>query len=187
MADRLRRLDERPADVVIADQPEPHRQPRFFGIADRGAHARVGNGDHHVGVDAGFARQQPPEVGAHLVDALAEHFAVGPREVDVLEHAVRQRRRRERADRFQAVRPDDDHLAGLDVAHVGRVDQIERAGLRAHDPRVAEPAERERPESVRIARGDQMILRHDANENAPDSCAIDSTIASSKLPACDRA
>ena len=53
---------------------------------------------------------------------------------------------------------DDQHLARLDVAHVGRADQIHRAGLRADDVRVAEPAERERPEPVRIADGDQPIL-----------------------------
>ena len=55
---------------------------------------------------------------------------------------------------------DDHDLAGLDVAHVGRADQIERAGLGAHDDGVAETAERQRPEPVRIAHGDEPILRH---------------------------
>ena len=48
------------------------------------------------------ARQPAAEVGAHFVDALAEHIAVGPREVDVLEDALRRGRRRERLDRLQA-------------------------------------------------------------------------------------
>ena len=44
-----------------------------------------------------LAREHPAEIRADFVDALAEHVAVGPREVDVLEDAVRQRRRRETA------------------------------------------------------------------------------------------
>ena len=120
VANRLRRLDERAADVVIADQAEAQRQLRLFRIADRGAHARVGNRHDDVGGDAGLARQQPPEVGAHLVDALPEHLAVGPREVDVLEDAVRRACAGGNArDRPQPVGADDEHLAGLDIAHVG--------------------------------------------------------------------
>ena len=83
---------------------------------------------------------------------------------------------------------DDQHLARLDVAHVGRADQIHRAGLRADDVRVAEPAERERPEAVRIADGDQPVLASaSTSENAPCTCDTDSTIASSTLRAFDRA
>ena len=55
-------------------------------------------------------------------------------------------------------RPDDQHLAGLDVAHVGRADQIERARFRRHRPGIAETAERQRAEAVRIADGDQAVL-----------------------------
>ena len=47
---------------------------------------------------------------------------------------------------------------GLDFALVGGADQIQRAGFRTDDPGVAEPAERERPEAVRIAGGDQPVL-----------------------------
>ena len=61
-----------------------------------------------------------------------------------------------------------EHLARLDVAHVGGADQVERAGLGADDPGVAEPAERERTEAVRIAHGDQPVLASAArSENAP--------------------
>ena len=129
-----------------------------------------------------------PELGAHLVDAAAEDVAVGPREVDVLEDAVRERRRRERLDRPQPAVADDQHLARLDVAHVGRADQIERAGLGADDPGVAELAERERPEAVRIARGDQPVLRQQRErERAAAPATIDSTSASSTDGAFERA
>ena len=60
--------------------------------------------------------------------------------------------------RLLAVRPDDEHLAGLDVANPLRVDQIQRARLRTHDVAVAQLAERQRPEAVRIAHRNQAIL-----------------------------
>ena len=43
------RLDERAADVVIADQPEVERQPGLLGVAERGRHAGVGHRDDEVG------------------------------------------------------------------------------------------------------------------------------------------
>ena len=84
-------------------------------------------------------------------------------------------------------RADDQHLARLDVAHVGGADQVERAGFGRHRPRIAEAAERQRTEAVRIAHGDQVSFVIIANENAPVSCVTDSTIASSIDPACERA
>ena len=134
--------------------------PDASAYPDRRADARVRNRHDDVGVDRGLARQAAAEVGSDLVDALAEDVAVGPREVDVLEHALRDAGRGERLERSQPVRAHDHDLAGLDVAHVGRADQIERAGFGADHPRVAEPADRQRPESVRIADADQPILRH---------------------------
>ena len=143
---------------MIADQAEPQRDLRLFRIADRGAHAGVGNRHDHIGVDAGLARQLAAQVGAHFVDALAEHFAIRPCEVDVLENAMRQLRIRKRLDRTQAVRADDQHLARLDVAHVGEADQVEAAGFRGDGPRIAEPPERERPEAMRVAHRDQAVF-----------------------------
>ena len=99
--DRLLRLDERAADVVITDQAHAHGHPRLFGKSHRRADAGVGNRHDHVGIDRLLTGEDPAEVGPHLVDALAEHVAVRPREIHVLEDAVRERRRRERIDRSQ--------------------------------------------------------------------------------------
>ena len=46
-------------------------------------------------------------------------------------------------------------LAGLDLALERRADEVERAGLGGDDGVVAEPAEHERPEAVRVAEGEQ--------------------------------
>jgi hypothetical protein len=105
----------------------------------------------------------------------------------VLEDAVRSGAGGNGLQRPQAAGADDEHLARLDVAHVGGADQVERAGLRADDPGVAEAAERQRAEAVRVAGGDEPVFVSITSENAPLSCAIDSTSASSTVAPCDRA
>ena len=133
------------------------------------AHARVGDRHDDVRIDRRLAREHAAEIGAGLVDALAEDVAVGPREVHVLEDAVRQLRYGEGPVRLHAVGADHQHLAGLDVAHVVGANQIERARLGADDPRVGELAERERTEAVRIPDGNQPVLReHHERERAAD-------------------
>ena len=131
---------------------------RLLRVSNRRTHARVGDGHDDVGAGRRFARQNAAEVGADLVHAAAEDVAVRPREVDVLEHAVRERLRGKGLDRSQPAVADHEQLARLDVTHVGGAEQVERACLRADDPGIAEAAERERPEPVRIARGDQPVL-----------------------------
>ncbi len=68
-------------------------------------------------------------------------------------------RRRKRPHRARTVRTDDQHLARLDVALPARVDEVQRARLRTDDVRLAEPAERERPEPMRIPNGNQPVFR----------------------------
>ena len=78
----------------------------------------------------------------------------------MFEHALRERRGRKRLDRSQAVGADDQDLAGLDVADVGGADEIHRAGFRADDHGVAEPAEGQRPEAMRIAHRNHPVVGH---------------------------
>ncbi len=53
----------------------------------------------------------------------------------------------------------DDHLARLDVAHEGRADDVESAGLRRQNPSVVEPTDDERPYAERIAAADHLLAR----------------------------
>ena len=48
MTDRRLRLNERPPDVVIADEPHAQRDAGHLGESHRGADARVGHRDDHV-------------------------------------------------------------------------------------------------------------------------------------------
>ncbi len=49
-------------------------------------------------------------------------------------------------------------LAVLDVAHVLRADDVERAGLGGQDRAAVELAEHQRPDAERIARADQLLV-----------------------------
>ena len=58
--------------------------------------------------------------------------------------------------RVHPVVVDHHELAGAHLALEGRADEVERACLRRDDGVVAEPAERERAEAVRVAEGEQL-------------------------------
>ena len=100
LAQLLAGLDEGPRDVAVLDQAVVAGQPRGAREAARGRVARVGNGDHQVGLDRGLLPEDFAHPPADLLQDLALEAAVGSREVDVLEDAVGRP-------------PRLDHLAGL--------------------------------------------------------------------------
>ena len=82
----------------------------------------------------------------------------------MLEDALRKRPVRRVTLAGDAFRSHDHHLAGLHIAHIDGIDQIERAGFRGENVRRSAAAEfqlphRERPEPLRIARHDDPVLR----------------------------
>src|SRR6478609_10062709 len=113
--------------------------------------------------------QHPPKIRTNLIDALPEYVAVRPREIDVLENTVCERRIGKRFDGPHARRTDDQNLARLDVADVCSADEVHRTRFRADDERIVELTECQGPEPVRIANRDQPILReHQERERALD-------------------
>ena len=58
----------------------------------------------------------------------------------------------------QPVVVDDHELAGAHLALERRADEVERARLGGDDGVVAEPAEHERPEAVRVAEGEELAV-----------------------------
>ena len=60
--------------------------------------------------------------------------------------------------RLRAVLVEHHDLAVLDVAHVVRADDVERAGLRGEDRAAVELAEHQRADAERIARADQLLV-----------------------------
>ena len=70
----------------------------------------------------------------------------------------------------------DDELARPHVALEAGADEVERAGLGGEHPVVAEPAERERPDAVRVAEADERALGERARPSrrpraGPSRCA----------------
>ena len=62
--------------------------------------------------------------------------------------------------RLQPALGQADHLARVHFAHQLGADDVEGAALRGDDEAVAEPAEAERPDPVRVAEGDDRVLGH---------------------------
>ena len=109
-----------------------------------------------------FFRQPAAEPQARLVNVLSEDHAVGPGEIDVFENALTELAGHRLAERAatDALRVDDHQLAGQNVALERRADLVQGAGLAREHVAVAEPADRERAESVAVARRHDGILRH---------------------------
>ena len=158
MADRVGRLDEGAADIVVADDAELEGDAGLDGVAERRRHARIGHRDDDVGRDRALARQLGADPLARLVDAAALDDAVRPGEVDVLEDAEPPRAAGEGVLRMHAGGIDDDELAGLDVAHEVGADDVERAGLRCQDVGLAEPPQDQRPDAQRVAHADHHVV-----------------------------
>ena len=89
ITDGLAGLDERPADVVVADEAEPERDAGFIRVADGGGNARVGHGHHQVRLHGMLAGEQPPQHLAARLHGTAENDAVRTRKVNVFENALR--------------------------------------------------------------------------------------------------
>ena len=92
----LRRLNERAADIVIADNTEFERHAGFLGISDCRGHAGIRYRHHHVGRDMAFAGKFRTHGLADVINRSAADDRIGPREIDIFENAWPFRHRRER-------------------------------------------------------------------------------------------
>ena len=158
IADRLRRLNERAADIVIADDAEFVGNAGGLRIAERRRHARVRHRHDDVGRHRGFTRQFGAEIFAHVIDVAAADDGIGAGEIDIFKDAGPRRHRRERLVRLRAILVEDDDFAVLDVAHVSRADDVERAGFRGEDRAAVELAQHQRSDAQRVARADQFLV-----------------------------
>ena len=156
--------DEGAPDVLVLDEADAVGDARGAAVAERRVKPRVGHADDDVGIDGvtggeDLAGARPRRVNGYAVDD-----GVGAREVDVLEdarfpwfrmtvlHAAR-----------HAVLREDEDLAGQEVALQLCADGAQGAALRGDDPRaVGHPAVAERTEALRVAHGDELRARHEA-------------------------
>src|SRR6266704_1615694 len=158
VAGGLRGVHECAADVVVADQRVLQLEARLLRESERHGIRRVWHREDAVGVRRGMLRRQlAPQGPAHAIDRPAEDRAVGPREVHQLEDAASMWLRRECRQpidlRWRSLNAQE--FAGLELAHRGGADQIERARLGGDDVAVAYLAEPERSEASRVDNGVQ--------------------------------
>ncbi len=160
VADGLLGLDEGPADVVVADEAEGERDAST---------PRRSRGPGTCPSPARRRRRPPapdaPAPGAGRTPA-ARRRRCGRRPSSRAGRSRRARRRRVSRRESEAVRGEAfprqlDDLAGLDVALELRPDQVERAGLGGHDRRAFPDAQRQGPDPVRVARGEDALAGED--------------------------
>ena len=152
---------------MVAHESVAERDAARLGVALRGVVPRIGHGHDDVRIDRLRAREAAPHLDAHLGDVASAEVAVGSGEINEFEDAERGARRCEGTERTHTFRVDDHDLAGRDLALELRSDEIQRAGFRGEHVRVAEAAEDERTEPVRVAHADERLGReHDETERA---------------------
>src|SRR4051794_21340807 len=159
MPDLIGRLDKGTADVMVSYNPELEWQTGFLRIADRRRDTRIRNGNDNVRVDMAFAGEFDADPFARFVNACPFDDAVGTCEIDVLEDAEPAAALVKRQHAAQPARPDDDDLPRLDVPLELGADDVERAGLRRQNQRLAEASENQRSDPERIAHADDPVLR----------------------------
>ena len=133
VANELARLKKGAPDVVIADEGVLVGNVELVRESERGIVARVGHRHDEVGFDRKFSRQLAAHLGPHFGDVDAADDAVGPREIDVFEHAKGRLLFLEGPFRAKAVLADDEDFARLDFADEFRVNEIEGASLGGED------------------------------------------------------
>ena len=122
--------------------------------------ARFGYRDDQVGLDRMLLREPPADLDPRGIDAAAGDRGVRPSQVDVLEQAALGFGHRE-VRRAQSVLIDRDELAGFDLTHERRPDDVQRGGLGRHHPATGESPQDERTHTLRIASGVEGVLVHE--------------------------
>ena len=154
----LLRLDKGAGDILVFDEAYAVRDAGLLGIAKGGVQAGVRNADDHVRLNGVLQRQKGPGALPRGVDAAAVYDGVRTGEVDVLKDAQRAGALAAMGGyAAQAALVRDDDLAGTHVPHELCTDAVQRAALGGKDPAVSQPSDAERPETVGIPDGDQLL------------------------------
>ena len=162
--------DERPADVLVLQKADAVRDARSLRIAHGGVETGIGHADNDVRLDGIFLREEPARLQTCVVHIAAVDLRIGAGGVEVLEDAERLLLPAVVAAALDAVFGEDDHLAGLHFADLMPADGADGARFGSDEPAaVIALAVAERPEALRIARGDELTGRHDDE----GICALD--------------
>ena len=167
-------LNKGAADVVAADQAQAIGNAGLFRIADRGHIRRIRNRHHHIRFGRSFARQLPAQFRAHLIHAFAEEHAVRPRKINIFKTAVRRLRALRKNRGFDSPAVHIHQFARLNFADELGAEQIERAGFRRDNHRLAQafPAPAAERRKDRARRSVLFSCRRRANRSLPPGAAL---------------
>ena len=101
------------------------------------------------------------------MDRLSKERRIRSCKVDELEDAQVRGRLFEREATPWSFFVDDDDLAGTDLSHEPRADDVKRSRLGGNDPVVAQRAEAQWPEAMGVAHADERALVHDRERECP--------------------
>ena len=167
LPDGLRGLDEGAPDVGVLDQALRERDAAGLRVPDRGGRPGLGRRDDQVGLDGVLAEQRAADLHAGGVHAAVRDPGVRPGQVDELEQAALRLGGGEPV-ALQPALVDGDHLAGLDLAHEGRTDDVQGCGLRGHDPAAAlQPADHQRADALRVPGCVERVVVHEDQAEGP--------------------
>ena len=155
---RLGGLNEGAAHVAVFDQTIAEGDAAVLRIANRRRDAGIRHADHNIGLYRRFAGEHFADTHAIAVERFAEETAIGPGEIDHLEHTQLGGFSDPAATAGLRVAEAELHqLAGLHVAVEAGADDVEPAGFAAHHPlsiaALAHVAKHQRPDAVPIAQG----------------------------------
>ena len=81
------RFNERTPGILVADHTKGEGDAAFLRETNRCGRAAVGYRDHNIGLDGCFFGKFDADIVAGVIDAETALTAIGPREIDVFEHA----------------------------------------------------------------------------------------------------
>src|SRR5690606_19659418 len=113
--------------------------------------ATVGYRADEVGFDRSFLSQFHTDAATGVVDRATADHAVGTREIDMLENAEARWTGLEGKGAEQFAVFGDDHLAGFDLTHEFRTDDVEGTGLgREHPATLTDTSQHQRAHAERV-------------------------------------
>jgi hypothetical protein len=131
-------MNERAADVVIANQSQLERDAAFLRVAERRGIRRIRHAENTIRIHTMFAGQLSPERAPRAVNRYTPDLGIRAGKINQLEDARRNfAGRRQARERDQHAVFDFHDLSGTDLFDQLRANQIERTGLAGKDKPVA--------------------------------------------------
>ena len=167
LAHVLRGVDEGSAHVMVTQQANLETDAASLRIAERRGRRAVGHGNHDVRIDGAFLRELLAHLAAHLVATLFKDDRVRAAEVDVFENAMRLTFLVREAFRMQAAVRDGQEFSRLNIAHIVRSKQVERAGFAGNAPGLPHTRQGKRAEPEPVAGDVHRVLTDEYQAETP--------------------